>query len=164
MLAEEHAPSGRGFKPISLAGSPNIKEADGEVDKIVIDPDMNPEALSWLIGAGDQCAINGPSEEQIAAARIIQQAYRRQLLHRRHTARTDKAEARSRHFLQCWAVSQEMEWPRGPHGLGLYRPMFLGPLPHLLLCLERAGASAFEFRAKAKRHLIEVGYEHLEDA
>ncbi|KZP30395.1 P-loop containing nucleoside triphosphate hydrolase protein [Athelia psychrophila] len=62
-------------------------------------------------------------------------------------------------FVKCWKVSKQMEFGRRSQ----YRLMFLGPLPHLLLCLERAQSVAFHLKAAVKKRLTGNNHKELEE-
>lgn len=98
------------------------------------------------------------SELHIDAAKKIDRIYHSVLMHRREGPRSVLSEARYRLFLECRAISEQMEWSsRG------YCLLFLGPLPHVLLCLEQAKTCAFQLKAKLKKRLLSSEHFELED-
>ncbi|RDB28998.1 TPR and ankyrin repeat-containing protein 1 [Hypsizygus marmoreus] len=103
--------------------------------------------------------VHAPSEAELRAVSVIQKTYRRSLLRRRKTAKARLPAARSRFFDMCLERAQNMVWKQNSH----YRPLFLGPLPHILLCLDIAQATAFTEKAAVKKHLRSSRHEELED-
>ncbi|KAJ6498050.1 hypothetical protein C8R47DRAFT_317204 [Mycena vitilis] len=99
--------------------------------------------------------------EEIQAASVIQQAFRR--VYRRAGSR--KAEmAQSTYaagcagfFAMCLKEAADMDWPTRE-----YRLRFLGPLPHLLLCLDVAHTAAQKQKKQVRKDLREAKHERLE--
>jgi hypothetical protein len=86
-----------------------------------------------------------PSEEQIQAASVIQRMYRQHLQQQRR--RTSKLnQSRNHHFNACLARSKQLSFPSLR-----YRLLFLGTLPHLLVCIEAVHTYAHEAKTKQKR-------------
>ena len=52
-----------------------------------------------------------------------------------------------------------MEWPNGIY----YRLLFLGPLPHVLVCLSAAHSWAIDTKARNKKRLKVASHQELED-
>ncbi|KAG2070627.1 hypothetical protein BDR04DRAFT_1099616 [Suillus decipiens] len=98
---------------------------------------------------------NGPSVAEEEAARNIQKAYRRYV--RRRSGRAVNAEIDAI-FLTCLKETQSSEWRSG-----YYNFLFLGPLPHLLVCLERGIALTRAAKAKTKGLLNKESHEKLEE-
>lgn len=143
----------------------DVEERD-EVEELEIDPTVDAETLvQSMTTIRDQGAVHAPSDEEIRAARIIETMYFRKLRRRRSAPKGALSEARARCFVNCWTESKQMEWSRAPHRLSpsRYRFLFLGPLPHLLVCLERANTSTFELKLKAKKRLTTAGHLEIED-
>jgi len=139
------------------AGTVQVEDAAEELE---VDPTVDAETLAQSMNtARVQHVINAPSQDQIEAACAIQTMYRRNLLRRHVGTRTKLSEARHRFFIECWDESEKMTWPHR-----YYRMLFLGPLPHLLLCLERANTVASESKAKAKRDLFSATNLKIEHA
>ncbi|KAG1777307.1 hypothetical protein EV702DRAFT_1102293 [Suillus placidus] len=98
---------------------------------------------------------NGPSVEEEEAACQIQNAYRRYV--GRRSSRAVNAEIDVT-FMTCLKETQSSEWRPG-----YYRCLFLGPLPHLLVCLERGIALTRAAKAKTKGLLNKESHEKLEE-
>ncbi|KAG2034295.1 hypothetical protein BDR03DRAFT_1001630 [Suillus americanus] len=98
---------------------------------------------------------NGPSVEEEEAARKIQGAYRRYVIRRSSRAVNAEIDAI---FMTCLKETQSSEWR-----LGYYNFLFLGPLPHLLVCLERGIALTRAAKAKTKGLLNKESHEKLEE-
>ncbi|KAG1799293.1 uncharacterized protein HD556DRAFT_1287696 [Suillus plorans] len=98
---------------------------------------------------------NGPSVEEEEAGCKIQKAYRRYV--RRRSSRAVNAEIDAM-FMTCLKETQSSEWHSG-----YYTFLFLGPLPHLLVCLERGIALTRAAKAKTKGLLNKESHEKLEE-
>lgn len=99
--------------------------------------------------------------EEVSAACRIQIAYRRHLRVLRYRSNMSTLEAEIQAiFKACLKQVRSYSWEFGP-----YRTFFLGPLPHLLLALEKGIASAEATKAKTKlpRLLLTEGHENLEE-
>ncbi|KAG1764093.1 hypothetical protein EV702DRAFT_1283367 [Suillus placidus] len=146
------------------------QEADGEeVEKkevpVVVDPEATDgmedmdEALTSLTPLDpvpdESLRSNGPTEEQVWAARRIQYAYRCHVWHRLGSAVDAEIDAI---FITCLKEMQSSEWRPS-----YYRLLFLGPLPHLLACLEQGIALTYAAKAKTKGLLDKVSHEKLEE-
>lgn len=89
----------------------------------------------------------GASEEQLVAAKRVQRIFRRMLKRRNAAAKGGFAASRARFFDACLDQVRDMNWaPRSP-----YRIVYLGLLPHILICLEWLKRSATELREGAKK-------------
>ena len=132
-------------------------------EQLELDPTVDMETLTHSLGSTiGHDAVVVPSDEQIKAARVIQIRYRRNVL-RRSRPMSTLFEARSRLFVECWKESEKIDWLRKGRHILRYRLLFLGPLPHLLLCLERAKEFASEAKKKIKRRLTAAKHQQLED-
>ncbi|KAH8096882.1 hypothetical protein BXZ70DRAFT_944950 [Cristinia sonorae] len=111
---------------LERAPSPVDEDPEEITDTKVVDI----EAATSLVDAANSLRVDiTRSSAEIAAANRIQTAYR---LHRwnRRVKRYGMDKARERLYLECLEVSTQMRMT--------YRILFLGPLPHLLVCLEKA--------------------------
>jgi hypothetical protein len=143
-----------------IAVAEETVQAEDAAEELELDPTVDAETLAQSMNTTRvQHVVDAPSQEQIEAACVIQTMYRRNLLRRHRGTRTKLSEARRRFFIECWAESEKMTWPHR-----YYRLLFLGPLPHLLLCLERANTVAFESKVKAKRDLFSATNLQIEHA
>ncbi|KAG2160214.1 uncharacterized protein EDB93DRAFT_1324636 [Suillus bovinus] len=114
------------------------------------------EAVSLLAPDLDESLrSNGPSVEEEKAACNIQNAYRRYV--RRRSSRAVNAEIDAI-FITCLKETQSSEWRPG-----YYSFLFLGPLPHLLVCLERGISLTHATKAKTKGLFNKESHEKLEE-
>ena len=100
-----------------------------------------------------------PSEEQIKAASFLQAMYRRR---QRRKTKTNKAPLHvwlKRCFKQCLTESSKMEWPQRSH----YRFMFLGPLPHVLACINTAHSWVMDNKQRNKDKFKTALHQDLEE-
>jgi len=154
---------------MNLGGGQNDitqSKADGgsegvQVDNAKVGYENDAEKLEVDHHAEEQTPVRAidippPDEIQLEAARKILLAYR----HSRHrqSPRTPLFVDRTHWFSQCLAVSQKSPWPHE------YRIVFLGPLPHILLCLTRVEAYARELKKISLKKLLKSEGQELEDA
>ncbi|KAG2360021.1 hypothetical protein BDR07DRAFT_1487589 [Suillus spraguei] len=123
---------------------PQPQEFEGEEAK--------EEDVTANAGTETRDALEIAEEE---AARNIQNTYRRYV--RRRSSRAVNAEIDAI-FLTCLKETQSSEWRSG-----YYNFLFLGPLPHLLVCLERGIALTRAAKAKTKGLLNKESHEKLEE-
>ncbi|KAG2132369.1 hypothetical protein DEU56DRAFT_859536 [Suillus clintonianus] len=145
---------------------PQPQEFDGEDEKeedVVANVDAETrdaserldEAVTSLAPDLDESLrSNGPSVAEEKAACDIQNTYRRYV--RRRSSRAVNAEIDAI-FMTCLKETQSSEWRPGHYSF-----LFLGPLPHLLLCLERGIALTRAAKAKTKGLLNKESHEKLE--
>lgn len=139
---------------------------DAEPEQEIEEPEMDS---TDIIGAGtsvESITVTAlpegnlpPSEEQINATRVIQTAYRKLLRRRRKSTKSTLEATRASFFDACLAESLKMEWPNGTY----YRLLFLGPLPHVLVCLSAAHSWAIDTKARNKKRLKVALHQELED-
>jgi hypothetical protein len=113
--------------------------------------------MGSLAAAGVQ--VHTPTETEMQAALRIQSAYRGMLLRRSRIATTGREPARRRFFEQCLTCTQDFGWKQNSY----YRLLFLGPLPHLLLCLEISATAIAAQKTKAKKRLSSERHQALDD-
>ncbi|KAG6332615.1 hypothetical protein ID866_6474 [Astraeus odoratus] len=118
-----------------------------------------------LIEVGKLVHSADPTELEESAACRIQQVYRRYVQERerdqlRRSKRTSLEAERCTIFEMCLKHAQSSALKSGP-----YRIRFLGPLPHLLLALNKGIAIADALKAKTKIPgvLMTEGHERLEE-
>ncbi|KAJ7671910.1 hypothetical protein B0H17DRAFT_1141332 [Mycena rosella] len=99
-----------------------------------------------------------PSEEELAAAATIRKAilraHRRVEQHTKGARKSSLAAGLSEFFAECRSESATMDRP--------YRVYFLGPLPHLLLCLDIVHTRAQKEAKQMKKELNTAEHEALE--
>lgn len=146
---------------------PIPQEADGEeVEEkevpVVVDSeatdgteDMDDVVTSLDPVPDESLRSNGPSEEQHCAARRIQDVYRYYVW--RHSGSAIDAEIDAI-FTACLKETRFSKWRPS-----YYRLLFLGPLPHLLACLEQGIALTHTAKVKTKDLLKEAFHERLEE-
>jgi transcriptional regulator with XRE-family HTH domain len=123
------------------------QEDDGEEEEILEaenDHEMDVASTTDIPLSLD--AAPQPSEEEIHAALVIQRMYKHLHRRRRHAGKLNQS--RNHHFNACLARSKTLSF----RSLR-YRLMFLGTLPHLLVCIEAVHTRAHEAKTKHKRSL-----------
>jgi hypothetical protein len=119
-------------------------------------PETSDEAVaSFAPDLDESLRTNEPSEEEEKSACQIQKAYRRYVLRRSSRAVNAEIDAI---FMACLKETQSSEWRQGYYCL-----LFLGPLPHLLVCLERGIALTNTAKAKMKGLLNKESHSRLEE-
>lgn len=142
------------FIPARLR-APEAVEDDDEDDPVEpqedegdagIDHTVDLEAITRTVDAARvEHVYKPPTEGEIRAARLISSCYRRLRSRRQAMPKKGLPEARHRWFVSCQEQSQNMDRP--------YRLVFLGPLPHALVCTEKLGAYAINARKSAHLRL-----------
>lgn len=143
------------------------EDVSGEVAHIEdgIEPDLTDSSpteifdLDIPIPASDVPQMHVPSEAEHRAASIIQNEYRRTLRRRRQIAKEGLPAVRQRFFSICMERVHSLGWCQNSQ----YRLFFLGPLPHILLCLEVACVATAKRKAVAKKELRTKGHEELDE-
>ncbi|KAG2096318.1 uncharacterized protein F5147DRAFT_818420 [Suillus discolor] len=138
-------------------------EEEGEEDVTAnADTETHDVWETWDVAAtllapdlDESLCTNGPSVEEEEAACKIQNTYRRYV--RCRSSRAVNAEIDVT-FMTCLKETQSPEWCSG-----YYTFLFLGPLPHLLVCLERGIALTHAAKAKMKGLLNKESHEKLEE-
>ncbi|KAG7450843.1 uncharacterized protein BT62DRAFT_1001658 [Guyanagaster necrorhizus] len=98
-----------------------------------------------------------PSTEETAAASLIQRVYRKVLRHRRGIAKSGMAGLRAQIYASC-----TKEVPRLGDNPGLYLRFFLGPLPHILACLEIVRIDSLNQKQKTKKRFLDCSLDELD--
>ena len=132
----------------------DIEEPDVE-HMDVLSPDNTVESIASTALPVEH---KPPSAEQIHAARVFQVAYRRAMSRRRKMVKTAAEASRASLFDACLAESKTMEWPHN-----YYRLLFLGPIPHVLVCIGGVQSYAVGAKEKAKKRWSTASHQELED-
>jgi hypothetical protein len=132
----------------------------GQVDENALEDapaDIDAAALT-VEPTNDQKSF---SDEHIAAVKLFQRVYRRTQSKRQASCHGGLAAERRKHWDLCEAASHRTEWPHKSS----YKLLFLGPLAHILLCLDGAISYAHASKKAMKRRLTGRGEKHhgLED-
>lgn len=98
-----------------------------------------------------------PTPEQLAAAYVALSTYR-QYLRRRGFEMSRVRGMRVRLHASCYKVAMTTDWTRR----SLYRVLFLGAVPHLLVCLECTCEYLHEAKTQAKKRVKLVQHSELE--
>jgi len=99
--------------------------------------------------------------EQHSAAKKLQDHYRRLLKNRAHRIANPGLglpKIRKGHFEDFARAAESIEWPNK----SLYRPVFLGALPHLLTCLDRTLSILRDEKKKVKQSRLSEGHQDIE--
>ena len=99
-----------------------------------------------------------PSEEKIHAAGVLM-AYWKFLISRRKVKKTVVQASRTTFFEACRVEASRMDWPHGR----CYRMLFLGPLPHVLVCLSWVLSFLMEAKDKAKKRYNVAAHQELDN-
>ncbi|KAK0506583.1 hypothetical protein EDD18DRAFT_36674 [Armillaria luteobubalina] len=89
-----------------------------------------------------------PTDREIAAASLIQRVYKKLLRHRRGVAKRGREGLHAQIYASC-----TKEVSRLGDNPGLYLRLFLGPLPHILVCLETVRIDTISQKKKTKDRL-----------
>ena len=99
------------------------------------------------------------TQSQRAAARVFEHTYQRLIQRRRQGEENPLAIKRNRLFLKCLSAAEKIQWEQRR-----YRFLFLGPLPHLLLCLEKASNHAYNTKNRLKKRINTAHHRDLDEA
>jgi hypothetical protein len=100
-----------------------------------------------------------PLEEKIHATVIFQMAYRKVLTRRRNATKTVAEASRTSFFEACLVEASKMDWPHGRY----YCKLFLGPLPHVLVCLSVVHSYLAGAKDKAKKRFNVATHQELDE-
>ncbi|KAL0950587.1 hypothetical protein HGRIS_007379 [Hohenbuehelia grisea] len=99
----------------------------------------------------------GNIDAETAAAIVLQAAYKRVLSRRKAQPASDSA-ALQYFYKLCRDIDSKRQWRNR-----YYKRYFLGPLPHILLCLDDMHAHVLGLKEKTKKRLTEAKHEELDD-
>ncbi|KAF8974058.1 hypothetical protein BDZ97DRAFT_421872 [Flammula alnicola] len=149
---------------------PRLPEApaadDAELEQDIEEPEADNIEIINTASSVDSITVTAlpdvdspPSEEQIKAALVIQTKCRELMKRRRKTAKSSLDMSRTSCFEECLAESRKIEWPMG----SFYRLLFLGPLPHVLVCLKSFHTWAIDTKKRNKKRYKVASHQELED-
>ncbi|OSX68101.1 hypothetical protein POSPLADRAFT_1128861 [Postia placenta MAD-698-R-SB12] len=169
--ANETQVNGMMIPAVSTAPSPDDVYTAGDEDIDTEDvgaEDMKPEeefdGADVVISAEDSqmnAVSMQPSEQELKAALTLLTVYRAYVL--RRTRREQERSMKAIHALRRRVIasfhiaSKDMEWPHR-----YYRMLFLGPIPHAVICLELLHAHLAEAKSSAKKRLNIAIHHDLE--
>lgn len=100
------------------------------------------------------------SQEKLDAAGRIEATYIRHLTRKKaFSMSTDVNAIRVRFWIQLQTRTAEMDWGR----LSVYKLMLLGPVVHILVCLEVLGAATESAKRDARKRFNVAHHQELED-
>lgn len=130
-------------------------EAQQEDDDAGIDHTVDLDAAARTVDAARvEQVFAPPTADEIRAAKLISSLYRRLRSRRQGKPKKGLPEARNRWFTTCQEKAQNMNTG--------YRLLFLGPLPHALVCTEKLDSYSNEVRKKALLRVHAAGHADLE--
>lgn len=136
--------------PLALEEETGLADT-GQAEEVAAEPLVMPPALAAV----------EHTEEEIHAALVIQQAFKRgqKRVERRNAemAKSNLAASCASFFAICLKEAEGIDWPDRA-----YRFRYLGPLPHLLLCLDVVLSTAQKQKKQIKKDLREAKHEKLE--
>lgn len=135
-------------------------EAEGELEEPEVD---NSEIVTLAPPAEPITITEVPDdvhafskEQQINAAIFFQRLYRRRIRDRKSS---DRLQGVMSCFQECMTEMAKMEWPEK----SFYRLLFLGPLPHVHVCLNAAYSWAMTNKKRNKERFKCAEHQELED-
>ncbi|KAK0207600.1 hypothetical protein IW262DRAFT_1469183 [Armillaria fumosa] len=120
---------------------PERKETDADASEV---KEVGNTQEAEAIPAPDT-TTPGRMEREIAATLLFQRLYRKVLHHRRGVAKRGIAGLHAEIYASC--IKEVSRLGDNP---GLYLRLFLGPLPHVLVCLETVRMDTYNHRMKTK--------------
>ncbi|KAG7450850.1 uncharacterized protein BT62DRAFT_1001665 [Guyanagaster necrorhizus] len=144
-----------------------VEETSGN-DDVVVDAIPMQEAKAVKETSGDDAVAadaisvedmttRKPTEREVAAASLIQRVCRKVLRHRRGVAKRGTTGLRAQFYASC--TKKVTRLGANP---GLYLRLFLGPLPHLLVCLENVCTETFTQKTGAKKRFLDCSRDEME--
>ncbi len=132
-----------------------VEEPEGEER---VDNAVNVDEVALAVDAG---RTQGPTvlvtKEEIQVAKALLKGYRK-AKSRQQSAGSALAEGRIKLFTKCLEIVSKAEMRTK------YRVLFLGPLPHILVCLEKVKQSAQSAKKRASKRLKTAEHAQLEEA
>lgn len=139
---------------------------DAESDHGAIeDMEIQGEPDIPVVGEDEGLARVEYTDVQERAITVIQDAYRAHAERSKPAKMTAQQGALQRIFTACLQASEKIEWPVSPfRTYSFYRILYLGPLPHLLLCVEGMKEYLHAEKKRAAKRTQQVGHQDLDDA
>jgi hypothetical protein len=100
------------------------------------------------------------TEQEIHAATVILRAYRSAIYRRQGRPKAGLPKARARLYALYWEEARNIQWRNGG---SYYRKLFLGPLPHLLLCVQEIGKHAKLDKDRVKKKTLIAKGDELDE-
>ncbi|PBK60033.1 hypothetical protein ARMSODRAFT_966416 [Armillaria solidipes] len=137
---------------------PERKETDADASEVKEVRNTQEAEATREIASDDAEAVDaipapdattpGPMEREIGATLLFQRLYRKVLRHRRGVAKRGIAGLHAEIYTSC--IKEVSRLGDNP---GLYLRLFLGPLPHILVCLETVRMDTYNHNMKTKDRL-----------
>jgi len=150
------------FVPMHLAETPIPESEEGEIE--VEEPEVdnteiiNSAPLTESIAITEIPEDNHPAlEERQRAVIVLETAYRRKLRGRKFCKNKHRTVLES--FKGYLAEASQLDWPKGSY----YRLLFLGPVPHLQVCLNTAFDWVMENKQRNKKRFRSAIHQELDD-
>jgi len=124
-----------------------LDDGDVEGNDDDVREDVDVEAVS-LAMSSNPVVGDSYSQEHAEAASRIQRVYRLHCSKRKAGAKGELLMRRNRLFCECLTASLRMNFP-----YPCYRKLYLGPLPHILVCLEGILKYAQSSKSNVKKRL-----------
>lgn len=135
-------------------------DVDSNHDDLVDEDTHIPDEASQELGVEDldteDSGIAAPSEEEHHAASVIQSAYRKAISRRQRHLESTLGDALGRSWVACMKEATNIE-------PGLYRLLFLGPLPHILICVDILRSKVLTYKTKMRKQLAKKKHEELDE-
>ncbi|KAI6046365.1 hypothetical protein EDC04DRAFT_2598161 [Pisolithus marmoratus] len=147
--------------PLILARSSRTMEAPASMPQLGISPQAKPAQADMSAGTIPAAQNVTAAGKEESAARLIQRIYRQHRQKQKRLLERTTLEAESSAiFVSCLKHARASGLARG-----FYRLLYLGPLPHLLLVLNKGITIATSVKATTKipGRLLSEGHEHLEE-
>jgi hypothetical protein len=154
------APTFVSKRPAEVA-VPEREEGEIEVEEPEVDTSeiINSAPLTETVSMTEIPEDNHPTVEvQVRAAIVLQTVYRRKLNYRKSNHRVSDV-LRASCFQQCLSEASRLDWPKGSY----YRLLFLGPVPHLQVCLTAAFDCVMENKQRIKKRFKSAIHQELDD-
>ena len=101
-----------------------------------------------------------PTEQEIHAATVILRAYRLAMSRRQGRPKAGLPEARAQLYALYQEEARNIQWCNGG---SYYRKVFLGPLPHLLLCVQEIEKHGKSVKERVKKKTLMAKGDELDE-
>ncbi|KAH6917671.1 hypothetical protein BKA70DRAFT_1139349 [Coprinopsis sp. MPI-PUGE-AT-0042] len=143
------------------------REAEAQVEEAADKPDADTTDIvdsGKLVDNMANTVSDAPHEvipdEQLIVARELVKRYRHRVAHRNFEKKKSAADSQvDSTYETCLKLSMEMGWPNGNY----YKKLYLGLVPHLLVCVNAVQTHAQSAKGIAKKQLLKGKRQNLDD-
>ncbi|TFK22055.1 hypothetical protein FA15DRAFT_706709 [Coprinopsis marcescibilis] len=144
--------------PFSTTPGSKMIQSDESVEVALSSDGL--DQTTGVLAAPETRTAEAISPELLVAGQVFEKAYRKLLCHRSSPKMSSREAAYHNHFELCLERSKVIQWPVG----SVYKPRYLGVVPHVLLCLQLALEYLDQEKAAVKEGIKKARHTELEKA